>query len=430
MRMLSTNFAPLRHRGFRRLMIGQLASNVGDLFYAVALPWYVLANHGGALLLGTVLAAYGIPRTALLAVSGHLADRWRPWNVMLAADVLRVLGTAALAIAAYSGPASTLLLVPIAIVLGAGEGLFLPSSFSIVPSLLPDEDLQAGNALTSGGTQLATLLGPVLGGVAVALVGPASAFAVDSASFAVSVLALVGVRRAERTSTPPASPTPSEVTKNGDQLPTAPSTLRAMFRTERVLQVILLVSITANLGSGGMSEVALPALVHGPLHDGASGYGMLIAAFGGGALAGTIIAGHTTQIRRPAVVASWAFLVQSVALAAIPYVGGTIAAGVALAIFGLLNSFANVITITVFQRWAPPTMLGRLMGVLMLAGFGLFPLSVLAAGFVVTHAGASLFFPLAGAALGLAVLGGLTQRSWREFGVRDGGRARLAEAPL
>jgi hypothetical protein len=55
----------------------------------VALPWYVLANHGGPLLLGTVLAAYGIPRTALLAVGGHASDRWRPWTVMMSSDVVR-----------------------------------------------------------------------------------------------------------------------------------------------------------------------------------------------------------------------------------------------------------------------------------------------------------------------------------------------------
>ena len=58
--------APLRHRGFRLLVAGQVTSNVGDACYAVALPWYVLAGHGGTVLLGTVLAAYGIPRTALI----------------------------------------------------------------------------------------------------------------------------------------------------------------------------------------------------------------------------------------------------------------------------------------------------------------------------------------------------------------------------
>src|SRR5260370_24669795 len=190
--------APLRHRGFRFLVGGQLASNVGDAFYAVALPWYVLANHGGALLLGPVLAAYGVPRTVLLVVGGQASDRWRPWMVMMTSDSVRALAAAALAVAAASGPARAVVLVPIAAVLGAGEGLFLPGSFAIVPALLPDEELQSGNALASGVTQLAMLAGPAVGGALVALVGPAPAFAIDAATFVISALTLAGVRSAQR----------------------------------------------------------------------------------------------------------------------------------------------------------------------------------------------------------------------------------------
>ena len=161
---MTRSLAPLRHRSFRCLVAGQFASNLGDACYAVALPWYVLAEHGGPLLLGTVLAAYGVPRTVALAFGGHASDRWRPWTVMMGSDVVRAICTAALAAAAALGPARTVILVPIAVVLGAGEGLFLPGSFAIVPTLLPDADLQAGNALTSGGTQLAMLAGPGSGG--------------------------------------------------------------------------------------------------------------------------------------------------------------------------------------------------------------------------------------------------------------------------
>ncbi len=142
----SRALAPLRQRGFRLLTIGQVTSNVGDACYAVALPWYVLAAHGGVLLLGTVLAAYGVPRTALIAVGGWASDRWRPQTVMMATDAVRALALAALAVAAAAGPARAVVLVPIAVVIGAGEGLFLPGSFSIIPSLLSGDDLQAGGS--------------------------------------------------------------------------------------------------------------------------------------------------------------------------------------------------------------------------------------------------------------------------------------------
>lgn len=199
--MRRRGFALLRHRGFRLLISGQLASNFGDAFYAIASPWYVLATHGGAVRLGEVLASYGIARTIALAFGGHVSDRLRPWTAMMAADLVRAAALTALVVVAAAGPAQVTLLVPIAIVIGAGEGIFLPGSFAIVPALLPDEDLQAGNALTSSGTQLATLVGPALGGALVALAGPAPAFAVDAGSFLVSSITLLGLRAAEQPST-------------------------------------------------------------------------------------------------------------------------------------------------------------------------------------------------------------------------------------
>jgi hypothetical protein len=96
-----------------------------------------------------------------------------------------------------------------------------------------------------------------------------------------------------------------------------------------------------------------------------------------------------------------------------------VAAGAALAVFGALNGFGNVITITALQRWAQPQLLGRLMGLVLLASFGIFPVSVALGGIVVHDFGPAPFFPIAGALLGTAVLGGLTQRSWREFAATD-----------
>ena len=409
--------APLRHRGFRLLAAGQLASTLGDGFYAVALPWYVLATHGGTLLLGSVLAAYGIPRVVLLAVGGHASDRWHPWTVMMAADAVRALAVAVLAAVAFSGPARGATLLPIAVVIGAGEGLFLPGSLSIIPSLLPDADLAAGNAMSAGGTQLAALLGPAIGGGMVAVTGPAGAFALDGVSFLVSAVTLAGVRAGKRRAP---DQTRTDQAQPGAEKPAAerhrPPSLGHLIRSARVLQVILLIILAANLGSGGLFEVALPALARGPFHAGAAGYGGLIAAIGAGALLGALAAGQTTHLRRPAVAASVAFLAEAAFMAIVPYLGSTVAAGAALAVFGGLNGFGLVIVVTAIQRRAPPELLGRLIGLVLLASFGTFPVSVAVAGIVVHHFGGAPFFPAAAAILVAAVLAGLTQPTWRSFG--------------
>jgi MFS family permease len=464
-RRLTQGLAPLRHRGYRRLAGGQLASAVGDSCYAIALPWYVLATHGGTLLLGTVLAAYGIPRTVALAFGGPAADRWRPWTVMMTSDAVRVLAVAAMAVAAATGPARAVILVPMAVVLGAGEGLFLPGSFSVIPELLPAEDLLAGNALSSAGNQVAMLAGPAIGGVLVGFLGPAPAFAFDAATFVISAVTLAGVRSAQRAPRPaaasPVTAAASEAGAADDRAvqaspagagagtaplaagatgatgadapastgPAAPR-LAAMLRSERVLQVILLVVLAANLGMGGESEVALPALAHGPLHASAGGYGALVAAFAAGALVGTLAASQIRGGRRPAIVGSAVFIVESVFLAAVPFLGGLLPDGAALIAVGVMNGLGNVMLITLVQRWAPPALLGRLMGLVMLAAFGTFPVSV-ALGAVLVHAiGPAPFFPIAAAITAAAVLAGLSQRSWRNLGAGPApARTAAAAAP-
>ena len=414
---MNRGLRPLRHRSFRYLMAGQLTSNVGDAVYAVALPWYVLADHGGPLLLGTVLAAYGLPRAAMILVGGHAMDRFKAWNVMMVADAGRAVTAGGLAIAAASGPARAAVLIPIAIVLGTGEGLFLPGQFAIAPSLVPDEDLQAANALTSSGLQVATLLGPVLGGVLVATIGPAPAFGLDAASFVASALTLLKIRTAQQGGSAQAAADGSPADKPGPGV-------WEIIRSDRLMQILIAITLAANLGSGGEGEVALPSLVHGRLHGTAGSYGATLAAFGGGALIGTLIAAASPSHKRPARVVSIGFLAQAVVMVAIPYLPNitTVAAGMACC--GALNGFSNVLTITAFQRWTPPDQLGRLMSVLLLCSFGSFPLSVAAAGVVTRDFGPSPFFVFAGAALAVAILAGLSRREWRDFG----GDARAAPA--
>lgn len=421
---------PLRHARYRLLVGGQFGSNIGDAFFAVALPWYVLSAHGGAVLLATVLAAYGVPRTALLAVGGRASDRWRPWTAMMVADTLRAGVLVALAVAAATAPPTAATLVPIAVVLGAGEGVFLPGSMAIVPSLLPEDDLQAGNAVSSGALQLATLIGPGVAGIVVAASGASIAFSVDAASFAISAITLFGIRRSSAHLPTSEETVTAAPPRNASGKGPAAPTVGGLLRRERVLWVILALSAAANLGSGGMAEVALPALVYGPLHGGAIGYGTIIAAFGAGALLGTAVAAQLRPPTRPTIVASIAFLSAALVLGGIPLLGRTTAVGAALAAFGAAIGLGNIVILTAFQRWAPPEMLGRLSGLLMLASYGVFPLSVVAAGFAVHAAGPASFFFVTASLLAVAVASGLTNRGWRHFGVASppdlAARGRLA----
>jgi MFS family permease len=168
-----------------------------------------LSAHGGPVLLGTVLACYGVPRTVLIPVGGILADKIGARTIMLAADAARCVLVTALVVLASQRLASLPLLAPVAALLGAGEGLFLPASFTIMPALLKPDQLAAGNALSSAMVQAGSLAGPVLGGLLVASAGSAPAFAVNAATFAVSAITLALLRPASLTTAAPA-PAPAD----------------------------------------------------------------------------------------------------------------------------------------------------------------------------------------------------------------------------
>jgi MFS family permease len=413
-------------RSFRLLAGGQLASTIGDYCYAVALPWLVLSSRGDPVLLGAVLACYGIARMVLIPLGGVLADKMGPRTLMLAADACRCVLVAGMAVLAARHTASLAALGPIAALIGAGEGLFIPASFAITPSLLDGEQLAAGNALSEVAVQVGSLLGPALGGALVAVTqGSTWAFAVDATSFAVSALSLLLIPRqaAPGSVTASAKATAAEASAAGEAPAGAAEKggVLALLKSSRALQVILVVVVAANLASGGMGEVALPALAHAGF--GAAGYGALLACLAVGAVFGALGATRTGSLRTPAIFASAVFLVLSAAIAVIPYLGGEAGAAAALLVVGACNSLGNVTFLTPLQKWAPPALLGRVMSALMLCAFGSFPLSVVVAGVLVRHLGPSLFFPIAGGVVAAAILGGLTQREFRMFGATDGADA-------
>jgi MFS family permease len=414
---------PLAVPGFRLLAAGQFTSTIGDYCYAVALPWLVLANHGTAVLLGVVLACYGVPRAALMPVGGMLTDKVGPRRLMLAADLTRGVLVVALAVLAAHRVASLAALGPTAALIGAGEGLFMPASYAILPSLLDPGQLAGGNAVSSAAVQAGSLIGPALGGILVAATrASAAAFAVDAGTFGVSALTLALIPRYPPRAAPAQAPAQAQAPagRAGPAQPAQPAEggppkVMPLLRRSRALQVNLVVVIAANLAIGGMTEVALPALAHAKY--GAAGYGALRACLAAGAVAGTLATALTGRLRSPVVFAACVFLVESAAICLVPYFGGEAGAAAALFVMGVGTGLGNTIIVTVLQRRIPQDVLGRVMGVIMLCVFGSFPLSVAVTGVLVRHVGPAPFFPIAGGLVAAAVLFGLTQREFRRFEV-------------
>jgi MFS family permease len=156
-----------------------------------------------------VLAAEAVPRVLLLPVGGALADRINPRLVMLLSNISRAAVVATLGVTLLSGLPSFWLVIVFAALQGASSGLYLPGSQAILPWTVRNAEIPAANGLMQIILWLTMVIGPVLGGIAVA--GQvATAFLADAASFLVSAFTLAGIRL-----TPPDTPAARAASNSG-----------------------------------------------------------------------------------------------------------------------------------------------------------------------------------------------------------------------
>lgn len=403
---------PFKVRNFNLVFGGQTISTIGDALYAVALPWFILNNGGSPQELGIVLAVYGIPRVGSTLLGGWLSDRLRPRRLMLISDVVRAVLVAILALLIFRGTPVLWQLCAIALPLGFFGGAFAPASAAILPDILTDEELQAGNALSYSSTQGANLVGSAIAGVVVAVLSAGTAMMTDALSFAVSAVSLALMRTKGASESKPET---NEAENSAASVPEAEQiSFGSFMRSSRLFQIAFVVSFASNFCFGGLLEVALPSLVHGPMHAGASGYGLILAAFSMGALAGSIFAGALGKLKHRGLIALLLILVMAGFLALVPY-GGLIGAIICMLLAGVSNSISNVMIITLLQLRIPRHLMGRVMSLFMFASFGTYPISVALGGVLTAQFGSVILFPFSGILLALPILAGIAQRELREL---------------
>ena len=174
--------APLWHRPFRLLFGGQLVSDLGDWLDFLALIALIVYRWGlGPSAVAALAVAVALPFAVIAPLSGVWADRLPRKALMVAADLGRALVVFGL-VFAPSLPA----VLALVFLRGVFSTFFGPARQATIAAVVPQDDLLAANSLSQLSFQLSKILGPVLGGLLVAAVGPRSAFMVDAATFLVS----------------------------------------------------------------------------------------------------------------------------------------------------------------------------------------------------------------------------------------------------
>lgn len=405
---LPATLRPLRNRNYALLFFGQLASLVGDQLYVIALPFLVL-EHAGVRELGFVLMSFGLARIVTVPIGGLLADRMNRARLMVLTDAGRALCVLAVAVVAFIPNPSLLALIALTAILGGLEGLFLPPSYAILPDILDDDELPAGNALNGALESGAAFLGPALAGLVVAVFTPGVALAIDGATFVLSAITLLAIRTRR--------PVPEVSEHTGEEATesTPSAGFLRMLTTNRIVQLVLLITLFSNLAFDAMADVALPVFSRDYLERGAEGYGLMLSAFGFGALVGALLTDRLFKVPHRGLIALILGVLQGVAVVLTPLWGGLAGAATMLAVAGLTVGVLNAFYLTQVQREVPIEQLGRTMSVLTMAVFGAQPVSVLAAGLVLSHTGPAPIFAVAGLLIAVGYLLALASPRFRRL---------------
>lgn len=390
--------AVLSQRDFRLLVIGRLTSMLGDQMFLVAMPFVLLSGEHDARDLGLVLLSMGIARGVTVGIGGWIGDRYEKRLVMLRSDVARFVLSGLLALVIISPVQPLWVIMCLGVTIGLAQGIFLPSSFSIVPTIVDRKDIVAANAIVSSQQNLAVLLGPALGGLLVAGFAPGPVLLIDACTFLVSAACLYLIRPARADPAPePDAPDPVEPAPD----PGYRAFLRYV-RGSRVLRFSLLNTFVVNLGYAGMVPIALPAMARVRFDEPAVAFGFLLTGSGIGALVGALVAHSVLARRAAALIALTAGVVEGVLIMLVPLGPGFAGSWAELFGIGIAGALTNVFFVSALQRTTPGHYLGRTMSLVLLASFATSPISYGLVALLVSNSGPASAFLFTGVTTVLA----------------------------
>ena len=379
------SFVALRHRNFRLLWIGLMLSFVGSMMQNAALLWQVSllvpADRKG-LALGLVGLVKVVPIIFLSVISGVVADAWDRRKVMLVTQIAATGVALALAVLTFRG-LSAVWPVYLLAAMGAAVGAFdLPARQSLMPNLVPREHLANAISLNTIMFQIASVIGPSLGGILIAAAGVGWAYVANAVSFGFVVAALLMMR-----DVPAREPAVQSAGGSDDiSLNAALEGLRFVFRSPLIRSTMLLDFFATFFSS---ATALLPIFAQDVLQVGARGYGWLYAAPASGALiASAIMVPMTERIERRGKALLWAVMAYGASTVVFGLSRSFWLTFVCLALTGASDTVSTVIRNIVRQLETPDRLRGRMTGVNMVFFMGGPQLGELEAGAVANWRGA------------------------------------------
>ncbi len=286
--------APFGAPVFRKLWIASLGSNFGTLIQTVGAAWLMTTLVHSSDMVAFVQAATALPIMLLSVPAGAIADIWDRRHVMLLAQVISLIAAAAMTLLAWRGGLSPWSLLGFTFLLGCGSALYGPAWQSSVGEQVPVVHLPAAVALNALGFNLARTVGPALGGAIVAAMGAQGAFLINTCSYVGLIAVLATWRRPQ-----PAATLPPE---------SIGAAIGAGLRYARLSPAIRTVLVRSAVFGFLSSSLwaTVPLIARDRLGGGPLTYGLLLGAFGAGAVLAALASTGLRHQRGNEVVATMA----------------------------------------------------------------------------------------------------------------------------
>jgi MFS family permease len=393
----AVRFGSLRHRNFRLYWSGQLVSLIGTWMQSVAQGWLMHRLTHSAFWLGLLGFTQFLPVMLLSLWAGAVIDRMDKRRLLYLTQGAALVQAAVLAAVVTAGVTRPWMVLVLAGVFGIINAFDMPTRQSFVVELVGKEDLGNAIALNSTTFNAARIVGPAVAGVLLATVGEGGCFWLNALSYVAVLVSLARLDLPKR-----------EFFRRGRALGSSlMEGVRYAWATLPLRNLLLLLGVTAGIGFQYL--LLLPVYARDILHAGPKTYGLLVTAFGAGALSGALLlterSGRAGLLRN--LLLGLAACGSGLALFAWSRaISLSLAAG-ALAGFGLILYVAS--TNTLLQLTTEDRFRGRVMSLYTLMFAGTAPIGALGSGAIAQRWGA----PVATTVSAAVMLLGAVLVAWR-----------------
>jgi MFS family permease len=396
----------LRHRDFALVQLGNGVSQIGTWMQYVALAWGIHQLTPWPFAVALSLVAQFAPSLVLSPIAGSVADRFDRRTIVIVGNVVMMGPPILIGVLVTLGAQTIPLLLGLAALGGAAQAMAQPAMTSIVPHIVPEDEITQAIAGVSVVQNMTRIVGPSIGALAINQWGLASAFYLNSFSFLAVVLAWTFVRPVTR-GAPPRRESFSVQTREG------------LTFARGNPQVMRLLVLTVVMSAVVFQSALLPVIASNVLHSGASGFGLLQSAGGPGAILGAMLAGElvTDRRRRLALVGGSLLMGGGYLLVAASRALWLTAGGVT--VFGFSFFLVNAVSQTILLTVTPDRYRGRVMGLFAMVTVGGIPIAALLGGALGSWLGPTQAVGIAGVIV-LAYTGWfLLSRAFEVIGVDD-----------